>query len=325
MASLDSLPPDQRAVLQLVLQRGHSYDDIAQLLSIDRAGVRQRALAAFDALGPQTRVDAARRALLTDYILGQLPPRVAEEVRDRLAGSASERAWARVLASELAPITNGGLPEIPTEDTSAARNPELAAAVAPEPAGRLSPGDGPSGPRSSRVGGAILLGVGAAIAVLVVVVILVVSGGSGNKGKSHASTAAGTSATSTPATSTPTTTTPTQVVAQINLNSPGGTKSPTGIAQVLKQGTSTGIIIVASGVTANTKHDAYAVWLMKPGGQGRILGFVNPGVGSNGRLQTAGALPTDAAQYTQVLVTREIQASPKGPGTIILQGNLKLS
>jgi hypothetical protein len=325
MASLDSLPPDQRAVLQLVLQRGHSYDDIAQLLSIDRAGVRQRALAAFDALGPQTRVDSARRALLTDYILGQLPPRVAEEVRDRLAGSASERAWARVLASELAPITNGALPEIPTEDTSAARNPALAAAVAPEPAGRLSPGDGPSGPRSSRVGGAILLGVGAAIAVLVVVVILVVSGGSGNKGKSHASTAAGTSATSTPATSTPTTTTPTQVVAQINLTSPGGTKSPTGIAQVLKQGTSTGIIIVASGVTANTKHDAYAVWLMKPGGQGRILGFVNPGVGSNGRLQTAGALPTDAAQYTQVLVTREIQASPKGPGTIILQGNLKLS
>ena len=80
MASLDSLPPDQRAVLQLVLQRGRSYDDIAQLLSIDRAGVRQRALAAFDALGPQTRVDPARRALLTDYILGQLPPRVAEEV-----------------------------------------------------------------------------------------------------------------------------------------------------------------------------------------------------------------------------------------------------
>ena len=52
MASLDSLPADQRAVLQLVLQRGRSYDDIAKLLSIDRAAVRQRALAALDALGP---------------------------------------------------------------------------------------------------------------------------------------------------------------------------------------------------------------------------------------------------------------------------------
>src|SRR5437588_3063637 len=85
MATLDSLPPDQRAVLQLVLQRGRSYDDIAQLLSIDRAAVRQRALAAFDALGPQTRVDADRRALITDYLLGQLPGAVADDTRNRLA------------------------------------------------------------------------------------------------------------------------------------------------------------------------------------------------------------------------------------------------
>src|SRR5581483_3559712 len=51
MASLDSLPPDQRAVLQMVLQRGRSYDDIAEMLSIDRASVRRRALEAFDELG----------------------------------------------------------------------------------------------------------------------------------------------------------------------------------------------------------------------------------------------------------------------------------
>jgi len=47
MASLDDLPADQRAVLQLVLQRGRTYDEIARLLSIDRAAVRARALAAF--------------------------------------------------------------------------------------------------------------------------------------------------------------------------------------------------------------------------------------------------------------------------------------
>ena len=44
MATLDSLPADQRAVLQLVLRRGRSYDEIARLLSIDRAAVRERAL-----------------------------------------------------------------------------------------------------------------------------------------------------------------------------------------------------------------------------------------------------------------------------------------
>jgi hypothetical protein len=42
MATIESLPADQRAVLQLVLQRGRTYDEIARLLSIDRAGVRAR-------------------------------------------------------------------------------------------------------------------------------------------------------------------------------------------------------------------------------------------------------------------------------------------
>jgi hypothetical protein len=113
MASLDTLPPDQRAVLDLVLRRGRSYDQIAELLSIDRAGVRERALAAFDALGPQTGVPAERRALITDYLLGALPPPVADDVRGRLAASPGERAWARVVASELQPLASSPLPEIP--------------------------------------------------------------------------------------------------------------------------------------------------------------------------------------------------------------------
>jgi hypothetical protein len=115
MASMDSLPADQRAVLELVLKRGRTYDEIARMLSIDRAGVRERALAAFDALGPQTRVPPERRALITDYLLGQLPAKVSEDTRQRLGQSASERAWARVLASELEPIAVSPLPEIPTD------------------------------------------------------------------------------------------------------------------------------------------------------------------------------------------------------------------
>src|SRR5258707_5255475 len=115
MASLDSLPPDQRAVLDLVLRRGRNYDQIAELLSIDRAGVRERALAALDALGPQTGVPAERRALITDYLLGALPSGVAADVAARLGSSPSERAWARVVAAELQPLASGPLPEIPVE------------------------------------------------------------------------------------------------------------------------------------------------------------------------------------------------------------------
>ena len=82
MGSLDTLPPDQRAVLDLVLQRGRSYDDIARLLAIDRAAVRARALADFDELGPDTGIAPESRALITDYLLGQLPDQVAEQTRE---------------------------------------------------------------------------------------------------------------------------------------------------------------------------------------------------------------------------------------------------
>jgi hypothetical protein len=219
-----------------------------------------------------------------------------------------------VIAAEIAPLAGDSLPEIPTEDVERA---DEGAPKIPEDIGVREPErEKPAGRPSSRVGGAILLGVGVLIAIAVVVVVLVTGGSS--KSKKHTSTPAASTATSA------TSTTPTRVVAQINLLAPGGGTKPAGVAQVVKQGANSGIIIVASGVTPNSKHDAYAVWLFKPPSQAKILGFVNPGVANNGRLQTAGALPTDAAQYTQLLVTRETQGNPKGPGTIILQGNLSL-
>jgi hypothetical protein len=330
MATLDSLPPDERAVLQLVLQRGRSYDEIAEMLSIDRAAVRDRALRALDALGPQTRVDDQQRHLITDYLLGQLPEKVADTVRERLGGSASERAWARVVASELASISAEPLPEIPVgEVVKAAEAPTEQPQEEPEAlAASKPPPDVPEPERpSSRVGGAILLGIGALIAI-VVVVILIASGGSKKKTNSTAATTSTpTAASSTPtaASSTATSsTTPAQVTAQINLMPPNGGKSA-GIAEVLKKGNTNGIAIVAQGLTPNSKHDAYAVWLFKPPSQSKLLGYVNPPVSTNGRLQTAGGLPSDAGQYTELLVTIETQRSPHGPGKIVLQGALKVS
>ena len=94
---------------------------------------------------------------------------------------------------------------------------------------------------------------------------------------------------------------------------------------VVRQGTQTGLVVRAVGLPANTKRNAYAVWLSTPGGASQILGFVNPAVGTNGILQTAGVLPAGASRFTQLLVTLETQAKPKVPGKIILQGALKLS
>jgi len=377
MASLESLPADQRAVLQLVLQRGRSYDEIARLLSIDRAAVRQRALAAFDALGPQTGVPPQRRALITDYLLGQLPPRVSEQTRDRLAESANERAWARVLASELAPLTPESLPEIPVEGglladgDGAARELEDGLVPADEQAGepgarrrrpRVFPapkfgreepggvgvgepgvGEGEPGEpgvgepggvgaterarpqfsparRSSRFGGAVLL-TGAAAVVLIVLIALLSSGGSSPK---HNSTGTAHAKAPNTATTPATTSTAARVVAQINLLPPVRGGKAAGIAEILKQGATDGIAIVAQNVPPNSTHppDAYAVWLYNSPSDAHILGFVNPGVGSNGRLSTAGGLPVNASRYRQLIITLETQANPHAPGRIILQGAL---
>ena len=63
-----------------------------------------------------------------------------------------------------------------------------------------------------------------------------------------------------------------------------------GIAEVLKEGATDGIAIVAQNVTPNTTKppNAYAVWLYNSPTDAHLLGFVNPGVGANGRLSTAG-------------------------------------
>jgi hypothetical protein len=354
MASLETLPPDQRAVLELVLRRGHSYDEIARLLSIDRAAVRARALAGFDALGPQTGVPPERRALITDYLLDQLPARVSEDVRERIAQSAAERAWARVLASELAPLTARPLPEIPVEARrrepaereddrreSAERAEGRQEAAAPARGRRrersdrrreraaapvAAGGSEPSATKasaarravrpSSRRGGALLLGL-TTLVVAAVIVVLIVSGG-GSKHKAAARTS------STAASTSKTGTSGTRIVAQINLVPPSGSSKAAGIAEVLKQGGGTGIAIIAQGVAPNSKNppDAYAVWLYNTPNDSHILGFVNPGVGTNGRLQTAGALPSNAAHYRQLLVTLETRSNPTVPGKIVLQGAL---
>jgi hypothetical protein len=293
MASLDALSPDQRAVLDLVLRRGRSYDDIARLLAIDRAAVRGRALAAFDAIGPETGISPESRALITDYLLGQLPQRVAEQTRERLAESPYDRAWARVVASELEPVAAEPLPEIPDGSRAVATAPSEPPVTGeggrpPAPAVREArPRESRTRrtPRlsdrpSSRLGGAIMLGVGVLVVVAVVVVLLLVLGGSSSK---HSATNASTSTrASSAATSTGTSTSKAQVVTQVNLNPPSGTSSAAkGVGLVVKDGSAYGMIIEAQHVAPNN-HNAYAAWLYNSPTDSLRLGFVNPAVGKSG-------------------------------------------
>ncbi len=319
MGSLDTLAPDQRAVLDLVLQRGRSYDDIARLLTIDRAAVRTRALAAVDELGPDAGVAPERRALIADYLLGQLPERVAEQTRERLASTPSERAWARALASELGPMASKPLPEIPDgslASASASASAGEADAAQPRRAPRRS--DRPS----SRRGGAIMLGLGALVVVAVVVILIAVLSNGSSKPASTAA-ASGTSPAGAASTATTArTSAQAQVVAQVNLDPPDGAGSTTGVGFVVKDGSAYGIIIQAQHVAPND-HNAYAAWLYNSPSDAYRLGFVSPGVGKNGQLRTGGALPSNAGRFKQLLLTLETQTNPKSPGAIVLAGPFK--
>jgi uncharacterized protein (UPF0333 family) len=347
MASLDSLPGDQRAVLQLVLSRGRSYEKIGGLLSINPSAVRERAQLALDALGPDTHITPEAQARVADYLLGQLPDSETREVRDLLAGSPDARAWARVVSSELAPLAGERpMPEIPAERFSPRDDAEPIAGLGPaqpesEPAeskrrrGRrrrqgteadAAPADGR---RSSRLGGALVILL-AVVAVGAVLFFVLRGGHSNNHAAASSSTttssAAASATTPTTASSTTSSSTSAKVVAQINLTPPTSDKKSkaAGIAEVLNEGSTDGVAIVAQNVPPNSTKppDAYAVWLYNSPKDAKILGFVNPGVGKTGRLSTAGALPTNASHYKQLIVTVETTASPKAPGTIILQGPL---
>lgn len=54
MSRLDDLPPDQRAVLSLLVRQGKSHAEIADMLGIPQQAVRERAAAALDALAQES-------------------------------------------------------------------------------------------------------------------------------------------------------------------------------------------------------------------------------------------------------------------------------
>src|SRR4051794_5525466 len=140
--SLDVLAPDQRAVVQLVLQQDRSYEDLAGLLGITTEAVRARAHLGLERLADPDAVDPAARAEVTDYLLGQQSVTGREATRRLLSDSPAARAWAAELAGSLAPVARSPLPEIPSGAAPAAAEPEpepVAPEVDPEPVVRARP------------------------------------------------------------------------------------------------------------------------------------------------------------------------------------------
>ncbi|TML26377.1 MAG: hypothetical protein E6G30_08785 [Actinobacteria bacterium] len=328
MADLDGLPPDQRAALLLLLRQRQSYQQLSETLHIEEDAVRRRAHAALEALGPPAgqRLTDERRTEIADYLLGQQTAAEREATRAHLAESTAARDWAQGVADRLHEVAPDAVPDIPdgaaAAEAAPPEEPPPPPPLAEEPAPALREEGRPRGrggiptpPRpSSRLGGALLLA-GAAIVVAVVLVIVLSGGGGGGKKSARATT--------------PTNTTTTQganrPVAQINLFSPRGGTKTVALAQIFRNGSQRAIVIAAQGLSPGT----YALWLYNSASSAKLLGFVPARVTSSGKFATQGALPADAGNYQRIVVTSEritpqTKRVPSRPGTVVLQGTLKL-
>jgi hypothetical protein len=340
MSRLEELPPDQRAALSLLLRQRKSHAQVATMLQIGEQAVHDRAHAALAVLAPrQARaLEPAKRHEIGDYLLGQQTS-IAERLRTRtlLSSSAAANEWAHMVAGELAGIGGVELPEIPPAPEPSASSaasppapapvsqPAAKATIAPasasptdktqetpyslaEAAASASPWEPtPTGQRSSKLGGALVL---AAIVAAVVVVIVIASSG----GSSHKKPQAGAS--------TPTATTGPKEQAHFTLKAPGKSKS-VGSVQILSEGTKRAFYIQAEHIPA-TKHFFYAIWLYNSHTSALPLSK-SPPVGKSHKLAGAAALPENAGSYKEILLTRETSQHPTHPGHVVLRGPFTLT
>jgi hypothetical protein len=380
MSPLQTLAPDQRAVLELLLRQGRSYAQLSELLGLPGDVVRSRAHLALAALAPDRAAPVAEDGAVADWILGQQDPDEASSTRAAIARMPAWRAWAAEVTDRLAEVDGAKVPDVPEPDegdaapaaeltspaaaaaqgraknTSKPRSapgvkrgsrprPLRDAAAAETPRGAVNAtGEQPSrvdrqavrgrdnaggrgapgvasaagaaaGLRSSKLGGAVLIGV----LVLLIGGFLVWFLGRGDDNNPSTPVAASATPTATP-----------QVVVEVPLKGVGDQAA--GLMRVFKRDDGKLVFALAADkMPANKPREVYAVWFTKKGGAPRNLGFAQAQVGKNGVFTTGGpqqgqevAFAQWLTRYDTVVVARASAnaAASKQPGRVVLRGTL---
>jgi Sigma-70, region 4 len=303
MATFDQLPDEQRAIVELVLQQGKSYDELSDMLGIPEARVRERARDALVQLAPVSvrGVEEDWRGQLADYVLGQQAGPEVTATRGHLRRSESARSWTRSLLDSLEQLyPNGDLPAIPEGERGSRR----AAAAAPRSAGATPSEPGPLGPsalaavRRRR----ILAAAAGALVVLVAVLLwpigLLTGDDDGDKSGGQGAS-----------------------------SSPISTKRQ-GAAIIAKSKGKTQVLVQAQGLKPSTQTTAYQVWLYDSDSKRKSLGATP--TDKQGNLQVIGDLPADYKQWkyidvTSVTVTGEGQDQQVKTGASVLRGLLEMA
>src|SRR4051794_16053844 len=303
MATFDKLSAEQRAIIELVLQRGKTYSELSDLLGMPETRVRELARDALVSLSPvsASRVEEDWRGQLADYVLGQQTGPESTATRGHLRRSEPARSWARSLLDSLDSLYEGELPTIPEGDKAGRREraprrrePEEDKPAAP--AAELSPEARDAVRRRRTIGGAVA---GLAVIALVVLVVLVWPVGlltSSDDKSSSGSNAA-------------------------NTTTQPGKGVPAGIAIVASRDGKRQVIVQAASLPPNKPRQAYEVWLYNSPKDARSLGAQV--TDQRGTFQGAGPLPTDYQRFQFIDVSREaIDQNRAHSGNSVLRGKI---
>src|SRR3954451_18376966 len=107
---LAGLTPDKRAAVELVLRRGLSYGELANLLSLTEDTVRERARAGLEALAPELP-PPPRAGEIADWLVGHQAAAHAARTRTLVTADAAMRHWAETVAGPLRELS-GGVPSL---------------------------------------------------------------------------------------------------------------------------------------------------------------------------------------------------------------------
>jgi hypothetical protein len=284
MATFDQLSPEQRAIVELVLRQGKTYNELADMLNMPEGRVRELARDALVELAPVSvrGVEEDWRGQLADYVLGQQSGPEATATKGHLRRSEAARSWARSLLDSLEQFyENGSVPAIPEGERGRARRSAAAelAAGGREPSAR--PGLAPVGDPVMRR--RLLAGAGVLLLVLLIVLVWPVGLLTGDDDSSSADQ-------------------PSAASAGQNRQT-AGNGQPAGIAIVVQRGDKKQLLVQAANLSPSGQSEGYYVWLYNSPDDAKSLG--GQVTDQQGNYQALGNFPTDYQKYKYIDITRQ--------------------
>jgi hypothetical protein len=113
-----------------------------------------------------------------------------------------------------------------------------------------------------------------------------------------------------------------RVTARLPLQPTDPRSHAVGVVDILTEGGKRAFFIIAEHLPA-THNFYYALWLSNSPTSFLPLSK-SPPIGSTHRLEGGSVLPSNAADFREILLTRETASRPKTPGLVVLHGPFKV-